>query len=214
MAFEVVKLGKIGYQAAWDLQKDCIEQISSGHMNNRVIVAEHPHTITLGRNSSWGNLLCTRKRLEVLGIELVETDRGGDITYHGPGQLIIYPLFSCGLGPKEYLRFLERILIKSLLKFGILANAKAGYTGVWVKDNKIASIGVKFNRRRQGYITSHGVALNVNTNLDFFNYIIPCGIKNCGVTSMQKELHVQQSFTSIAGEILEQLKSFGDVVKV
>jgi lipoyl(octanoyl) transferase len=193
MDFEVQRLGMFPYMEAWDKQKELVQAIDQGRLGNQLLLLEHPHTITLGRGSHQENIIFSPDYYQQQGVQLVEIDRGGDVTYHGPGQLVGYPLFHLGERGNNahgYLRDLEEVLIRTLKRFGIEAGRKEAYTGAWVGDVKIAAIGVKFNRgrNRRGYITSHGFALNVNTDLRYFQMIVPCGIKEYGVTSMQEQL--------------------------
>ncbi|GAA0351216.1 lipoyl(octanoyl) transferase LipB [Bacillus horti] len=181
------------YQPMWDTQIKWVQEIDQKQRFPSLLLLEHQHVYTLGRGSHLEHLLITKEQCLEKGIDLVEIDRGGDITYHGPGQLVGYPLIllqSSGNDAHLYLRNLEESIIRTLADFGIEAGRKESYTGVWVKDEKVAAIGVKFNRGRQtkSFITSHGFALNVSTNLDMFEYIIPCGIREYGVTSLEKIL--------------------------
>lgn len=191
--FEVQRLGQVPYMETWDKQKELVNQIDLGKIPNQLLLLEHPHTITLGRGSHRENLLLSAEQYRQRGVDVVEIDRGGDVTYHGPGQLVGYPIFHLeerGNDPHRYLRDLEEVIIKALRHWGIKAERKAPYTGAWVGDVKIAAIGVKFNRvrNRRGYVTSHGFALNVNTDLRYFHMIIPCGIQEYGVTSIEQLL--------------------------
>lgn len=193
MNFSVQRLGLSPYMETWDKQKEWVQCIDRGELDNQLLLLEHPHTITLGRGAHQENIIFSEEYYREQGINLVEIDRGGDVTYHGPGQLVGYPLFHLGErknNAHQYLRDLEEVLIRALRHFGIEAGRKEAYTGVWVGDAKIAAIGVKFNRgrHRRGYITSHGFALNVNTDLRYFQLIVPCGIQEYGVTSMQQLL--------------------------
>jgi lipoyl(octanoyl) transferase len=213
--FKVQRLGLVPYMEAWDRQKELVKQIDEGQTSNHLLLLEHPHTITLGRGFHQENLIFNQEYYEKQGIQIVEIDRGGDVTYHGPGQLVGYPIFHLGERGNDshgYLRDLEEALIRALRPFGIEGGRKPPYTGVWVGDVKIAAIGVKFNRGRKnrGYITSHGFALNVNTDLRYFNLIIPCGIREYGVTSMEQLLghpvdmdevmdHVVKGFEEVFG---------------
>jgi lipoyl(octanoyl) transferase len=191
--YTLYRMGEIPYQEAWDFQKDRVHQLDLQEAEESVILLEHPHTITLGSAGNQQNLLLNEEGLKRLGIDFVHIDRGGDITYHGPGQFVGYPILYLGersLDAHQYLRNLEEVIIRTLSDYGIRADRKPPYTGVWVEFEKIAAIGVKFNkcRHRKGYITSHGFALNVNTNLAMFDTIVPCGIREYGVTSMEKLL--------------------------
>jgi lipoyl(octanoyl) transferase len=192
----------------WDKQKEWVQKIDRGESPNQLLLLEHPHTITLGRGFHQENLLFSKEYYVGQGINVVEIDRGGDVTYHGPGQLVGYPIFHLGERGNDshgYLRDLEEVIIRTLKPFGIEGGRKATYTGVWVGDVKIAAIGVKFNRGRQkrGYITSHGFALNVNTDLRYFNLIVPCGIQEYGVTSMKELLGKEVDMNEVMNRIVE-----------
>jgi lipoyl(octanoyl) transferase len=177
------------YLEMWSLQQQWVEEIGSGLRQEALLMLEHPHVFTCGRATHKEHLLTTPQELAQLGATLVEIDRGGDITYHGPGQLVGYPLLLLEgeeQDAHQYLRRLEEVIILTLKQFGLKGERKEAYTGVWVDSLKIAAIGVKFNRikKRKGFVTSHGIALNVHTQLDMFKHIIPCGIAEYGVTSM------------------------------
>ena len=204
--FVVKPLGMLSYQEAWELQKKLVQQIDQENKPNHLLLLEHPHTITMGRGTHSENLLLSPKEYKQQGIEVVEIDRGGDVTYHGPGQLVGYPLFHLGErgnDAHQYLRDLEEVIIRALAQFAIRAGRKEGYTGVWVGEQKVAAIGVKFNRgrKRRGYITSHGFALNVHTDLRYFQTIIPCGITQYGVSSLKElvgeEISMEQVISAI-----------------
>jgi len=178
-------LGTVPYAAALDLQKRLVEQRRNGEVPDQLLLLEHPHVITLGTSSHESNVLVDDEQRRLLGIELFETGRGGDVTYHGPGQLVGYPILDlkpdrCDL--HGYVRDIEAALIRALARFGLECGRKEGLTGVWLGDEKIAAIGVRVS---SGWITSHGFALNVNTDLSWFDSIIPCGITDATVTSMQ-----------------------------
>jgi len=181
-------LGTVPYADALELQKTLVEQRRNDEIPDQLLLLEHPHVITLGKSSHESNVLVDDEQRKLLGIELFETGRGGDVTYHGPGQLVGYPILDlkpdrCDL--HRYVRDIEEALILALAEFGLQCGRKDGLTGVWLGDNKIAAIGVRVS---SGWITSHGFALNVNTNLQFFDAIIPCGIREHGVTSMSRAL--------------------------
>jgi lipoyl(octanoyl) transferase len=172
------------------LQKQLVEQRRRGDIPDTLLLLEHPHVITLGTSSHTDHILLSDDERKLLGIELYETGRGGDVTYHGPGQLVGYPILDlkpdrCDL--HQYVRDIEEALIRALAAFEIIGVRKAGLTGVWVGDEKIAAIGVRVS---SGWITSHGFALNVSTNLGFFDSIIPCGIRDYTVTSVQRHRDV------------------------
>ena len=179
----VSDLGRRGYASALDLQHDLVERRKRGEIPDQLLIVEHPHVITMGRNGHSENLLASPEVLERTGIELHYTDRGGDVTYHGPGQIVGYPIFDLREWKRDvvaYLRALEQVLIEALAKFGIAGVRQPGATGVWVGGAKVAAIGVHISR----WVTSHGFALNVETDLDYFRYIVPCGLTK-PVTSMR-----------------------------
>lgn len=191
-ALRVTHMGRVDYGAAWDMQKELVHAIDDGTREDTLLLLEHPPTYTIGSQRHPEHLLLSKEELERQGIALYEIDRGGDITYHGPGQLVGYPLVLLD-GPQldlhGYLRSLEEAIIQFLATFGVIGSRKPEYTGVWVGNVKIAAIGVKFNkcRRRRGFVTSHGFALNVKSGIQHegFSGIIPCGISEYGVTSLE-----------------------------
>lgn len=180
----------IGYSEAWDLQKEYVKQIDKEERQQTLLLLQHPPTYTIGSQKHPEHLLYSEDELAERGIGVFQIDRGGDITYHGPGQLVGYPLLyldGASLDLHGYLRQLEQVIIDWLANYGIEGGRKPEYTGVWVGDEKIAAIGVKFNkaRTRRGFVTSHGFALNVKAGIaqDGFRGIIPCGIQDYAVTS-------------------------------
>ncbi|MGH7471412.1 MAG: lipoyl(octanoyl) transferase LipB [Longimicrobiales bacterium] len=180
------RLGLVPYQAALQLQDDLVTRRRAQQIPDHLLLLQHPHVITLGTSSSADHVLLDENERALLGIELHQTGRGGDVTYHGPGQMVGYPILDlkpdrCDL--HRYVRDLESALIGALHELNIDATRKAGLTGVWVGDSKIAAIGVRVS---SGWITSHGFALNVNTDLAFFDAIVPCGIRNHDVTSIAR----------------------------
>jgi lipoyl(octanoyl) transferase len=186
---DVRHLGLVDYQAALDLQKELVEQRKQGLIPDRLLLLEHPHVITLGARNHNGssNVLETPEALARKGVALFETGRGGDVTYHGPGQLVGYPILQLPIDRRDvhrYVRDLEEVLILSVADFGIAASRIPGLTGIWVGDHKLAAIGVRISR----WVTSHGFALNVSTDLAKFGLIVPCGITDKGVTSMERVL--------------------------
>ncbi|MFC5467853.1 lipoyl(octanoyl) transferase LipB [Cohnella suwonensis] len=185
-------LSTIDYGEGWELQKRLVKEIDREERPDTLLLLEHSPTYTIGSDRHPEHLLYGKDELARRGIALYEIDRGGDITYHGPGQLVGYPLIyldAVGLDLHRYLRNLEEVLIRMLADFGIEGGRKPEYTGVWVGEEKIAAIGVKFNkaRTRRGFVTSHGFAFNVRDNVgrDGFQGIIPCGITEYGVTSLE-----------------------------
>ena len=176
-------LGRLGYVQALALQKDLVEQRKQRAVPDQFLIVEHPHVITQGRNGHAENLLASPEILNRAGIELHHTDRGGDITYHGPGQIVGYPILDLREWKRDvvaYVRAIEQVIMDALTEFGIDADRVPGCTGVWVDCKKIAAIGVHISR----WVTSHGFALNHSTDLSYFQYIVPCGLTK-PVTSMQ-----------------------------
>ena len=176
-------LGMLDYQSSWDLQK----YLAYKRYSNVFLLLEHPHTITLGRRGVQADITAPKELLDTKGITVHYIDRGGEVTYHGPGQLIGYPILdlrSIGKGPLEYVRALEQVLLLSLADLGISSKLIQGKTGVWVDDKKIGAIGVKVSRG----VTTHGFALNINTCLEYFDLIVPCGMPDCKVTSIEQLL--------------------------
>jgi len=180
-------IGRVPYQQAWDLQRRIFNDVSAGHGPNRFILCEHPDVLTIGRNARDDrNLLYSRNELEAMGYEVYDVDRGGDVTYHGPGQLVGYPIIRLADYREDlgwYIRSLEDLIIHVIGRKGLHGGRKAKLTGVWVGEKKICAIGVRASR----WTTMHGFALNVTTNLDRFNAIIPCGIEDYQVTSIRNE---------------------------
>ncbi len=180
---ELRELGRMGYRAAFDLQRRLVEERKAGLIPDQLLLVEHPHVITLGRNGQMANLLAGEDVLRRAGVEFEHTDRGGDITYHGPGQIVGYPIFDLREWKRDvvaFVRAIEQALIDALAEFGISAGRMEKCTGVWVDGQKIAAIGVHIGR----WVTSHGFALNHTTDLSFFQYIVPCGLTK-PVTSME-----------------------------
>jgi lipoyl(octanoyl) transferase len=175
-------LGRMDYAEAFELQRGLVEQRKRGEISDQFLIVEHPHTITLGRNGHMENLLAREEILERAGVAFHPTDRGGDITYHGPGQIVAYPILDLREWKRDvvaYVRAIELVVIDALVDFGLKAGRVPGMTGVWVDGAKIAAIGVHISR----WVTSHGFALNVDTDLSYFQYIVPCGLVK-PVTSM------------------------------
>jgi lipoyl(octanoyl) transferase len=183
----VRRLGLVPYREAWEMQRRLAEQRRASQIEDTLLLLEHPHTYTIGRSGTKEHVYLSDDEMAARGITCLEVDRGGDVTYHGPGQLVGYPILDLGPRPDvgAYLRGLEGCLIAVLADFGIAAGRLSGYTGVWIEgQRKIAAIGVKV----ASGITTHGFALNVLTDLSLFQHILPCGIPDKGVTSMAREL--------------------------
>jgi lipoyl(octanoyl) transferase len=205
----VVQLGQVEYGMALALQRSLVELRKSGKIADTLLLLEHPPVITLGRNADRANVLASEEALKQKGVALFECDRGGDVTYHGPGQLVGYPIFDLRgfqprLGAVEFVRRVEETLIRTCADFGIEAERVAGRTGVWTRGGKVAAIGVHISRG----VTSHGFALNVSTALDAFQLIVPCGISDKPVTSMAKELAKAPMLDEVAQSVA---RNFGRV---
>jgi len=188
-AMKWVSLGQLPYDDALHLQQTRADALLAEVDNDQtVFCVEHPPTITIGRNGTFANIVASRDDIETVGFDVREVDRGGDVTYHGPGQLVIYPVLH--LAPwsndvPQYVRRLEECAIQSLMNVGIEAQRLDGYPGVWVGSEKICAIGVRMRKRHTGeFVTTHGLALNVSTELSHFQAIVPCGITDKGVTSV------------------------------
>jgi lipoyl(octanoyl) transferase len=193
----VRELGRIDYGAALALQQDLVARRKQGLLPDHLLLLEHSHVITLGRNGHMENLLASGEILDRAGIAFYPTDRGGDVTYHGPGQLVGYPILDLREWKRDvgaYVRSIEQAIIDTLAEYGIEAGRIPKLTGVWVGDRKIAAIGVHLSR----WVTSHGFALNVTTDLDYFQYIVPCGLTK-PVTSME-----QLGVRATLGEVSER----------
>lgn len=205
---DVRRLGTIGYQEALDLQKQLVEDRKHGRIPDQLLLLEHPPVITLGVRTRQDrtHILATEDSLAAQGVGLFEAGRGGDVTYHGPGQLVGYPIID--LKPDRcdvhrYVRDLEEVLIRAVSTFGISARRIAGLTGIWVDDEKLAAIGVRISR----WVTSHGFALNVSTNLAHFNLIVPCGIADKGVTSMTRLLGRPVPMAEVEGAVVREFEA-------
>jgi lipoyl(octanoyl) transferase len=209
--YTVIDLGLISYTAAWELQKRVVAARKAGAIENVLLFCEHPHVITLGRNGNRANLLATESVLRQKGVEYFETSRGGDITYHGPGQIVGYPILNLGEIKRDvvwYVRMLEEVMIRASAEFGIAAQRESGKTGVWVGEGagaeKLAAIGVHVSR----WVTSHGFAFNVATDLRYFDLIVPCGIAGRKGTSVEKLLERQVRLVDVKRRLA---KHFGEI---
>ncbi len=204
---EVWRLGRIAYSDAWELQNRLAEERGRGGLD-RLLLLEHPHTYTLGSSASEDHLLMPPEERQRLGIEIFHVDRGGDITYHGPGQLVGYPIMQLTRDNLRadfvgYVRRLEQVIIATLADYGVHAYPIKGLTGVWVDtppgEAKIAAIGVRINVRA---VTKHGFALNLNTDMRYFEGIIPCGIRDKGVTSLAALLGAPVNEAEVADRLI------------
>ncbi len=206
--------GLIEYESAWNKQEELFsanirKKSNGGKTKNYLVFCEHPHVYTLGKSGDEHNLLIDVLQLQDKSAQFVKTNRGGDITYHGPNQLVGYPIYDLhtfDLGLREYIFKLEESIIELLSEYGIVADRLEGATGVWVDsgkstERKICALGVRSSR----HITMHGFALNVNTDLEYFSYINPCGFKDKGVTSLEKELGGKQDMQRVKTILLEKI---------
>ena len=181
---QVRDLGRLGYAEAFELQRALVDRRKRGEISDQLLIVEHPHVVTMGRNGHDANVLASPELLERAGIQFHRTDRGGDVTYHGPGQIVGYPIVDLREWKRDvvaYVRAIEQVIIDALAEFSIDAKRVDGSTGVWTDRGKIAAIGVHISR----WLISHGFALNVDTDLSFFKYIVPCGLTK-PVTSMRE----------------------------
>ncbi len=198
MALRIVRLGEIAYERAWDLQKEIHAQRARGDIEDTVLLLQHPHTLTVGtrggkQGGRWASLKADAASLRARGVSLVEVDRGGDITWHGPGQMVIYPIVGLARYQNDvgrYVRMLESVILHTLEALGIGAERLQGFPGVWIEGpntqavQKIAAVGARIRAR----VTMHGVALNVRGPLEGFDWIVPCGLEGKGVTSIERQL--------------------------
>lgn len=201
-------LGPMAYAPAFALQASLVERRKQGRIPDQLLFVEHPHVVTLGRNANLSNVLAAPELLARAGIDLQPTDRGGDVTYHGPGQIVGYPIFDLREWKRDvaaYVRAVEEVIIRALASFGVNAGRVAGATGVWVDGAKVAAIGVHLSR----WVTSHGFALNVSTDLSYFRYIIPCGLTK-PVTSL-RQLGCEASRQQVSQALRDQFESVFDL---
>ena len=225
----IIDLGLVDYKKAWDIQEKYFKQaidrkiaIRNGENlpppSNYLILCEHPNVYTIGKSGKEENLLLSSDEVKSKEASFYKINRGGDITYHGPGQLVVYPILDLDqffTDIHKYMRFLEQAVINTLLKFGIQSSRIDGMTGVWIDSalpsaRKICAMGVKSSR----WVTMHCIGFNINTNLDFFSHIVPCGIDDKAVTSMQKELGIEVDMQEVENIIIEEFKSlFGFQIK-
>jgi lipoyl(octanoyl) transferase len=216
-------LGKIDYKQAWDYQESLLKTLVDQKLSfqnkpeeirqaavNHLLFCEHNHVYTLGKNGDENNLLLNIPGLKAKKAEFYKINRGGDITYHGPGQLVGYPIFDLEqfkIGLRDYIHLLEESIIRSLKEYHIEADRLEGVTGVWLdpgdkaRARKICAIGVRSSR----YVTMHGFALNINTDLSYFSFINPCGLKDKEVTSMEKELGMKQDFREVSSLVKQNM---------
>lgn len=205
-SLRTIALGRTKYADAWDIQKKIFAARAEGRVGDVLILTEHDPVYTLGKGANENHVLAGAAELQTRNIDLHRIDRGGDVTFHGPGQLVGYPILDLNnhyLDVHRYLRDLEDVLMRTLADYGIAAERSEGYTGVWTRGEKIAAIGVKMQR----WITMHGFALNVSTDLSYFDRIIPCGIFHKGVTSMELSAGRPMVMDEVAGVVLKKFES-------
>ncbi len=198
-------LGLIDYQKAWDLQHSLFEKRRANTIDDTLLLLEHPHTYTFGKSADKSNLLFDDEELKKREISLFDIDRGGDITYHGPGQIVGYAIIDLKIWEQDthkYLRALEEVIIQTLAEYGIVSGRIENHTGVWVEDKKICALGIKVSR----WISMHGFALNINTDMNLFNGIIPCGIENKGVVSLKEIIGENIPIEKVKTIIVEKFK--------
>jgi lipoyl(octanoyl) transferase len=215
-------LGLVDYKEAWDLQESLFAETialkiarrngeTEEPTKNRILFCEHPHVYTLGKSGNENHFLLNEKTLALHNATYYKINRGGDITYHGPGQLVVYPILDLDYffsDIHKYLRYLEEAVIQTIAEYGVIGERMDGLTGVWIEPNtprerKICAFGVKCSR----WVTMHGIGFNINTDLTYFNHIIPCGIEDKSVTSLQKELGRPVDFEEVSAILKEKLAS-------
>ena len=219
---EIADWGLIPYEEAWNRQKEWFNEVVAAKQagqpcHNRIVLCEHPPVYTLGRSGKASNMLLGEEQLKRVGATLYHIDRGGDITYHGPGQLVCYPILNLedfSLGLRDYIYVLEEAVIRVCATYGIVAGRLEKATGVWLEGDtprarKICAMGVHASH----FVTMHGLALNVNTDLRYFSYIHPCGFVDKGVTSLQKELHREVSMEEVKNCLCAELFALLDRCK-
>jgi lipoate-protein ligase B len=202
MLCHVEQLGRVDYAAAVGLQKERVAQRKAGVIPDTLLLLEHPHVYTLGRNGRCENLLVSEEELAARGARVFQTDRGGDVTYHGPGQLVGYPILDLAQHRRDiswFMRSLEEVFIHTGRDFGVEAVRLPGAPGVWVGNDKLVAMGVHLSR----WVTSHGFALNVNTDLRYFEWIVPCGLREKGVTSLAKLLGRPVEMEAVTERVVE-----------
>jgi len=207
---KIWNLGLMEYGEAWELQRRLHRQRVEGEISDILLLLEHPPTLTIGKSGTLDNVLISRERLAQQGISLFFIDRGGDVTYHGPGQLVGYPILDLrarGKDLRQYVRNLEEVILRTLRMFSIEAGRDVSHPGVWVNEEEIAGIGLSLRR----WVTMHGFALNVNTNLDHFTCINPCGFSDRRATSMSRILGRTISMEAVAEHLVSH---FCDVFKI
>lgn len=209
-SFEILDLGRVSYREAFQKQLEIAELVQLGRATHTLILCEHDPVLTLGANFKQENLLFPADWYAERGIEIQKTDRGGDVTYHGPKQLVAYPIFNVaelGKDLHKWMRDLEEVVIRSLSEIGLDGERLEVNSGVWVQKKKVCAIGIKIRK----WISMHGIAINCNNNLEPFNWIVPCGIKTHGVTSISEQIGKEFTTNDLKPLIVQQ---FGTVFKL
>jgi lipoyl(octanoyl) transferase len=208
--FEVRRLGLVPYADGLELQRRLVEERKADRIADTLLLLQHPHVLTIGvKKDGKRHILASPDRLESLGVGVFETGRGGDVTYHGPGQLVGYPIFDLNPDRRDvhkYVRDLEEVMIRVCADYGLVAGRVKGFSGAWLGDEKIGAIGVRISR----WITSHGLAFNVETDIDFFNLIVPCGIADKGVTSLAAQLGKAPAMSEVEDRFVAQFAAVFD----
>lgn len=212
---ELIRLGVLPYAEGWELQRRLVSERTSNRRVDTLVLLEHDHVYTLGRQGDYAHLLVDSDELARLGASVFRIDRGGDITYHGPGQLVGYPILDLrprGCDLHQYVRDVEEVIIRTIAGYGIVGERNPGYAGVWVGTDKIAAIGIRVSK----WISSHGFALNVDPDLGYFDHIVPCGLHDRGVTSIAKLVGSQVSVEDVVPLVIEHFSHvFGyDLVRL
>ncbi len=205
MKCDLYNLGRVAYEPCWEWQKELVVQRQQEAIPDTLLLVEHPPTYTLGKGGDDNNLLADPRVLKEIGAQFVRIDRGGDITFHGPSQLVAYPIIKLRdhkLDVHAYLRDLEEVTIQTCAEYGLEAVRVEGMTGVWVNGAKIAAIGVRLSR----WVSMHGIAINLNTDLNYFKYIVPCGIASKPVTSLKELLGKEIDEKEFAKKFVKQFE--------
>ncbi len=192
-------LGRLPYRDAWRVQLEVHAAVAEGRERPTLLLVEHPPVLTFGRKGGREHLLVSEDEARARGFELFDVERGGDVTYHGPGQLVGYPILPVGRRVREYLRSLETVMVRTFAAFGLDTTGSPGYAGVWLGDEKLVAIGVAIKRN----VSFHGFAMNVHTDLARFGAIVPCGLSDKGVTSLSRALGRHVAFDEVLPPLLE-----------
>jgi lipoyl(octanoyl) transferase len=206
----VRRLGLVSYADGLELQRALVDDRKADRIPDTLLLLQHPHVVTIGvKKDGRSHIIATPEQLASRGVEVFETGRGGDVTYHGPGQIVGYPIIDLNPDRRDvhkYVRDLEEVMIRVCADYGVVAGRSKGFSGAWIDDAKIGAIGVRISR----WITSHGFAFNVTTDVDFFNLIVPCGISDRGVTSLSAEVGRQVDVSEVEDHFIDHFASVFD----